>query len=52
MLEKLIELLSGYFNIGDSNGYKCSKCGFWGVPGWIACPKCAARMDGEQHGQV
>lgn len=36
----------------NHNGYKCSKCGFFGVPGWVACPKCGAKMDGENNGQV
>lgn len=30
----------------NSNKYECSECGFWGVPGWAACPKCTAKMDG------
>lgn len=30
----------------NNNKYECSECGFWGVPGWAACPKCTAKMDG------
>lgn len=30
-----------------NNGYKCSECGYYGVPCWHYCPKCGARMDGE-----
>lgn len=31
----------------NHNGYKCSVCGYFGVPGWVACPNCGARMDGD-----
>lgn len=36
----------------DANhyGYKCTECGFWGVPGWVACPNCGARMRGDGDG--
>lgn len=38
----------GPFRVDAShNGYKCSKCGYFGVPGWVACPKCGAIMDEE-----
>lgn len=36
----------------NHNGYKCSVCGYFGVPGWVACPKCAARMDGVNNGNT
>ena len=39
---------NGPFRVdANNNKYECSECGFWGVPGWVACPKCGARMDLE-----
>ena len=29
----------------DNNGYKCSKCGEFGVPCWNYCPNCGAKME-------
>lgn len=33
----------------NNNKYECSECGFWGVPGWVACPKCGAKMDSGEN---
>lgn len=33
-------------------GYKCSKCGCYGVPGWNYCPNCGANMKGEKQNET
>ena len=33
----------------DGEGCKCSECGFEGMPHWVSCPNCDARMEGVKN---
>lgn len=33
----------------DGEGCKCSECSFEGMPHWVSCPNCDARMEGVKN---